>query len=138
MILIEERDERLPLIINSDINFQQQTLKLYQADTLEKFTILAKQLEEGNYLIIASRRLYKSIPRSPKHPHTKRYYQLLFDEKLGYKQIAQFNSYPNLFGIEIKDDGVEETFRVFDHPNIFIFKNTDQLSSEEIFDKIFK
>jgi len=105
---------------------------------MEKFKTLTSQLAEGDYLIIASRRLYKSIPRSPNHPHTKQYYKLLFEEQLGYKQVAQFNSYPNFLGIEIKDDGIEETFRVFDHPTIIVFENFEKLSSEEIFNKIFK
>jgi hypothetical protein len=137
-ILLEEWDERLPSKTNSNIAYQHQTLKLYQADTIQKFETVAGQLAEGDYLIIASRRLYKSIPRSPKHPYTKQYYQLLFAEELGYRQVAQFSSYPNFLGIEIKDNGVEETFQVFDHPTIIIFKNYEQLSSEEIFKKIFK
>jgi len=137
-ILVEEWDERLPTNTNSDLTYQFQTLKLYQIDTQQKFINIAEQLAKGDYLIIASRRLYKSIPRSPKHPLTKQYYQLLFEEELGYEQITQFSSYPSIFGIEIKDDGAEETFQVFDHPSIIIFKNTGQLSDEEIFDKISK
>jgi len=137
-ILVEEWDERLPKTTGSSISYQHRTLKLYQLDNMEKFKTLTSQLAEGDYLIIASRRLYKSIPRSPNHPHTKQYYKLLFEEQLGYKQVAQFNSYPNFLGIEIKDDGIEETFRVFDHPTIIVFENFEKLSSEEIFNKIFK
>jgi hypothetical protein len=137
-ILVEEWDERLPSITNSNITYQYQTLKLYQNDNEQKIKTLTKQLTEGDYLIIASRRLFKSIPRSPKHLYTKKYYQLLFAQKLGYQQIALFNSYPSFFGIEIIDEKVEETFRVFDHPSIMIFKNIDRLSNEELFDKIFE
>lgn len=136
MILHEERDERLPVIFKESKNYQYELLQLYQADTEEKINNLSEQLSKGDYLIIASQRLYKTIPRSSERPNTSRYYQLLFAEQLGYQKIMEFNAYPNLFGLKIKDDGAEETFSVFDHPPIFIFKNINKLSSEELMEKI--
>ncbi|NLG06791.1 MAG: glycosyltransferase family 39 protein [Candidatus Pacebacteria bacterium] len=135
LILHEERDERLPIITN-DKTFQYSLLELYQADSLEKVEHLAKQLAEGDYLIIASQRLFRTIPRSQEHPYTSHYYQLLFAEQVGYQKIREFHAYPNLLGITIKDDGAEETFRVFDHPSIYIFQNTKQFQEEELMELI--
>lgn len=136
LILHEERDERLPVIMTSDKTFQYSLLELYQADSLEKIEHLGKQLAEGDYLIIASQRLFRTIPRSQEHPYTSHYYQLLFAEQLGYHNIMEFHAYPNLFGINIKDEGVEETFRVFDHPSIYIFQNTKQFQEEQLMEMI--
>ncbi len=136
LILHEERDERLPVIMSNDKNFQYSLLELYQADSLEKIEHLAKQLAEADYLIIASQRLFRTIPRSQEHPYTSHYYQLLFAEQLGYQKIREFHAYPNLLGINIKDEGAEETFRVFDHPSIYIFQNTKQFQEEELMELI--
>lgn len=136
IILHEELDERLPVIFQQGKNYQYSLLELYQVDIDEKIKNLSEQLNKGDYLIIASQRLYKNIPKSSKHPDTSRYYQLLFAEQLGYQKIKEFHVYPQLFSWKIKDDGAEETFSVFDHPPIFIFKNNAKLSEEELMEKI--
>lgn len=136
LILHEERDERLPVIMTSDKRFQYSLLELYQADSLEKIEHLAKQLAEGDYLIIASQRLFRTIPKSQEHPYTSHYYQLLFAEQLGYQKIREFHAYPNLLGINIKDEGAEETFRVFDHPSIYIFQNIKQFQQKQLLEMI--
>jgi len=63
---------------------------------------------------------YEHLPETT-HGVTKQYYRDLFGEKLGFKQIMTFKVYPKLFGIEINDDAAELSFRLFDHPRIFIF-----------------
>ena len=60
-----------------------------------------------------------------------RFYKLLFEEKLGFVQTAPFTSYPELFGITIPDLNAEETFWVYDHPPVVIFRKTKSLSREE-------
>lgn len=136
VILHEERDVRLPIVLSQNKNYQYSLLELYQVDSPEKINDLSKQLSFGDYLLIASQRLYRTIPKSVDHPYTSNYYQLLFAEELGYQKIMEFSSYPKLLGLEINDDGVEETFKVFDHPRIFIFKNVNHLSQEELSKKI--
>jgi hypothetical protein len=136
VILHEERDERLPVIYSQNKNYQYSLLELYQIDSPEKINNLSEQLSTADYLIIASQRLYRTIPKSAEHPYTRNYYRLLFAEELGYQKIMEFSAYPQLFGLEIKDNGVEETFKVFDHPKIYIFKNVDRLKQEELIKKI--
>ena len=62
------------------------------------------QLDQADYIILSSNRLYGSIPRLPtRYPMTVRYYKALFDGSLGFKKVADIHSYPSLFGLEIPD-----------------------------------
>lgn len=62
-----------------------------------------------------------------KFPQLNAYYNKLFKGELGFDIVAQFDSYPTLkisdkTLFEIQDDIAEETWTVFDHPTILIFK----------------
>jgi hypothetical protein len=63
---------------------------------------------------------YQHLP-SPDHAVVKQYYKDLFDGRLGFKLVKTFKTYPSLFGLTINDDDAELTFRLFDHPRIFVF-----------------
>jgi hypothetical protein len=52
----------------------------------------------------------------------KRYYDDLFAGRLGFQLDRTFKVYPSLFGWEINDDAAELTFRLFDHPRVFVFR----------------
>jgi hypothetical protein len=52
----------------------------------------------------------------------KQYYRDLFSGKLGFSMVKTFKVYPALFGITINDDPAEFTFRLFDHPRVYIFQ----------------
>ena len=71
--------------------------------------------------------------RLPKiFPKTANFYNALFAGKLGFEQIQEFHSYPTLqianWKAEFPDETAEETWSVFDHPVIRVFKKTKQLS----------
>ena len=53
---------------------------------------------------------------------TKDYYRDLFAGRLGFQLVKTFKTYPSLFGYPINDDDAELTFRLFDHPRVFIFR----------------
>ena len=59
---------------------------------------------------------------------------MLFNGRLGFEKIKQFSSYPKLsflrLNLEFPDEDAEETWSVFDHPVIRIFKKTHQLTRE--------
>lgn len=87
---------------------------------------LLDQLDQADYIILSSNRVYDSIKRIPmRYPALSRYYSALFEGALGFEQVAEFHSYPTLFGIEIPDQSAEEAFSVYDHPRVLIFKKTD-------------
>ncbi len=112
----------------------------YDEDTPEKRDQAIQWLDEADYIVLSSNRLYLSIPRLPmRYPMTTKYYQWLFDGKLGFEKVAEFTSRPQLFGIQIDDDNAEEAFTVYDHPKVLIFKKTAQYSHDntvKLFDSV--
>lgn len=134
-LLGEHWDDGLPVPLppNQPSNYNITQLPLYDEDTDHKRELLAQELSTSDYIIINSRRLYGTlIHLSEQYPLTGMYYKKLFSGALGYEKVAEFSSYPNLFGIEIVDDGSEETFQVYDHPKVMIFENVKRLSQEEL------
>lgn len=112
----------------------------YDEDTPAKRAQAIQWLDEADYLVLSSNRLYLSIPRLPlRYPLTTKYYQWLFDGTLGFENVATITSRPQLFGIEINDDNAEEAFTVYDHPKVLIFKKTAQYShakTEQLFNSV--
>lgn len=103
----------------------------YGEDGPEKRDDLQKWLDEADYIVLSSNRLYLSIPRLPlRFPLTTKYYDWLFDGELGFDKVQEFTSYPQLFGLVINDDSADEAFTVYDHPKVLIFKKTNRYSSE--------
>ena len=97
----------------------------YEDDTPAKLDGMVQNLASADYVILSSNRLYDSIPRLPvRYPMTIRYYQLLFGGQLGFERVATFTSYPTLFGLQIPDQAAEESFSVYDHPKVQIFRKT--------------
>ncbi len=90
---------------------------------------LAEYLKETNYIFVPSRRIFLNHPKE-EYPVLAEYYSNLFSGKLGFKKIAEFNSFPTVCFPATKlcwvsnDEGAEETWTVFDHPVIRIFKKT--------------
>ncbi|MBC8161701.1 MAG: hypothetical protein H7Z42_10835, partial [Roseiflexaceae bacterium] len=87
---------------------------------------LLDQLDQADYLIFSSNRVYDSTRRLPmKYPALIRYWNALFEGQLGFELVADIRSYPTLFGIEIATPVLaEEAFSVYDHPRVLIFKKT--------------
>jgi len=118
-------------------NFNRLSLDFYDIDTdIKARSDVVFGLNSSDYFIIQSRRVFMNYQRLPNiYPVTANFYSKLFSGKLGFTQIKEFNSYPMLqFGnwkIEFPDETAEETWSVFDHPVIRIFKKTKQLSIEE-------
>ncbi len=140
-ILNEEWDDSLPLSLSdSGISirkpqYNQPSIPAYDDDTWEKQEKLINLLREGDYIAIASRRLYKTIGRLPdRYPMMSRYYRLLFDGKLGYEKVVEFRNYPHIGKFVFRDDNADESFVVYDHPHPIIFKKTMALSESELRD----
>lgn len=130
-ILGEHWDDGIPIPLGAFTpgRYRSEALTIYEPDNAAKVQYYAEKLSSADYLLISSRRLYGTLINLPeKYPVTSRYYKLLFAEKLGYKKVAEFTSYPNILGFEINDDGSEETFQVYDHPKVMVFQNIDKLT----------
>jgi len=132
----EHWDDALPMSFPDGRNSSRYTmieLGLYNDDSPEKVDELLAALDQTDYVLLTSNRLYGSIPRVPaRYPVTTRYYELLFKEELGFEIAATFTSYPSLFGIEIPDQGAEEAFSVYDHPKVTIFRKTADYVPEDV------
>jgi YYY domain-containing protein len=127
-------------------------LDLYHADTLQKRADMLNWLDEADYIITGSNRLYASIPRlAPRYPLTMAYYEALFCGDLGFELAADFRS-PLALGpfqfpdqeepfpipeadyeyrpapISVPMPPAEETFSVYDHPRVLIFRKTEAYS----------
>lgn len=74
---------------------------------------LRKHIDKADYIFVPSRRLFANHPKD-KYPLLNDYYNKLFSGRLGFTKVAEFKSLP--------DEEAEETWSVFDHPVIRIYK----------------
>ena len=128
----------------------------YQPDGTAKMSDLAARLAASDYLIFYSQRPFVSVGRaSERFPLSANYYRQLFSGDLGYRLERTFTSYPALLGVTFQDSpyahaGLEppaphkgqspptiglglgyadENVVGYDHPQVLLFKNVDQLPS---------
>ena len=126
-------DDPLPLILphHQGKFYNLLELHVFDPDTPEKWDKLNSILSQSDYYILSSNRAWGSMPRVPSlYPTTTQFYKDLFSGDRGFIKIAEFTSYPTLqyLGIPLKipDDSAEESFTVYDHPKVMIFKNTER------------
>jgi hypothetical protein len=147
-LAIEHWDTALPLTVDlegthfNQTEYAYRTLALYsEPDDAAKWQALATELSESDVLILASRRLYGSIPRLPaRYPVASRYYDLLLAGKLGFELVGEFirgpawlnPPHPPLSGAAPILLQPDESFVVYDHPRALIFRNRERLAPEEL------
>ncbi len=114
-------------IKNKKANYNYISFNFYDLDeNVQLQQELKDHREKADYILVPSRRIFKN--HSPLHyPRLSTYYQDLFSGKLGFQKVAEFTSYPKIsfFGrtlIEFPDEEAEETWSVFDHPVVRIYK----------------
>ncbi len=128
-------------------------LELYEPDTPAKREAMIRILADSNYLVIPSNRAYDAMPRLPlRYPMTLKYYQALFNcecsgddlenrayglnvpfkSSLGFDLVAKFESLPALGPLVFPDQSADESFTVYDHPKIMIFKKSADFSIDHI------
>ncbi len=104
----------------------------FEEDTPQKFEQMKSVLRQADFIAIASNRIYRAVPRLPqRYPMTIRYYQLLFEGKLGFEKVAEFTAYPRLDGLIFIDDDADESFTLYDHPKPMIFRKVRDLTDAE-------
>ncbi len=107
----------------------------YNVDTNPALYInLINDIYKSDYFIIQSRRIYYNHDDKIRFPTVYNFYNALFSGRLGFKEIKYFSSFPKLeignWNLEIRDEDAEETWSVFDHPVIKIFKKSDYYAEE--------
>ena len=88
-----------------------------------KRAYIASRLAKVDYIVMDDTYLqfYQHLPQD-NHAAVKQYYDDLFAGRLGFELLRTFKTYPSLFGVKINDDAAELSFRLFDHPRVFIFQ----------------
>ena len=159
-VLVEHWDDLLPVPMRvadharMPTDYRVTTLPMYDADDTTKLETLVNALSANDYIILASPRLYATIPRLPaRYPISARYYRALFDGQLGFDVMMHALNAPALDGIVILDDPftyaglmnpihsdalvlnwgyADESFAVYDHPLPLVFKKSHALSLDEL------
>ena len=102
---------------------------VFDADDPMKLRTLYDSLSGADYYVLSSPRAWNTIGRLPdRFPLMTRFYRELFAGRLGFVRAKEFTSYPQLFGVELRDGGAEEAFSVYDHPRVIIFRRAGLLS----------
>ncbi len=143
VVAVEHWDHPLPLKASA---YDVRELPVFDEETPEKWSMIQDILAQSDYVVIASRRGYRTLARwSTRYPQTARYYRQLFEGKLGFEPVACFGRAPRLGPVAIVDQvtaGLEfalpslcqpeaplvwrvgrldESFVVYDHPQVVIF-----------------
>ena len=133
---------------------------------LNKIPELIERLADADYVVFYSNRAYGSVARLPdEFPQSSTFYRLLFSGDLGYQLERAFTSYPTLAGVHLRDDpygraglatppiapggndgqpdGIvinlgyaDENVIGYDHPQVLIFRNVEQLTEQQIRERI--
>jgi hypothetical protein len=133
-LVVEDPNDLVPVPDDaySIDRYKYEVLRVTEPDTPAKMEEFARALAAGDYLVVPNRRWSGVLPRLERFPLTGRYYGLLFAGELGYSEVATFASPPRLGPLMWNDDEAEETFQVFDHPTVRVFRNEGKLSKEEL------
>ncbi|MCZ7576719.1 MAG: hypothetical protein M5U18_06620 [Dehalococcoidia bacterium] len=88
-------------------------------------------LNSADYVAITSNRIRESVKKLEReYPATIRYYALLESGELGFERVRTFKVHPTFLGISVDDSGAEESFTVYDHPEVRIYRKTDSWDPE--------
>jgi YYY domain-containing protein len=108
-------------------------LPYYEPDVPPKMTGISQEIARAEYVVFPTKRVYGSVTRAPeKFPLTSRYFYEIFAGDLGFTLVEDFSSRPSLFGLQLPDELADESFTVYDHPRVLIFRNTGRLSASAI------
>lgn len=140
------QDPRLDKSMNPGL-YQLQDLTPYELhgfptdESPVKKNYYATMIPQADYIAISSKKLWYTLtdetPEFRPHgfnsyPVTSRYYRALWAGLLGYKMLHEFHNFPSLFGWSHPDDMAEESFSVYDHPRVYIFKKMEQVTPARI------
>ncbi|NOY15217.1 MAG: hypothetical protein GXP43_03295 [bacterium] len=100
------------------------TFNPYNLDQPQTYAKLQTQLAKADYLLISSRRSwFNHLRLADQYPQTARFYQQLFAGRLGFAPIKEvYRPFKFIFWDLSDEIYAEETFSVFDHPHLMLFK----------------
>ena len=122
-----------------------QKLQIFYEEEPYKRDLMQRSLDNSDYMVISTNRRYDSQSRIPyRWPMTMRFYDALFNGKLGFELVKTFQETFELGPLKVSDQYLptysgpqwlnefeaEEAFHVYDHPAVFIFRKTSAYSSD--------
>ena len=129
-------DDGLPLDRGSSIaawtpgRYAYLDLPIYDDDNVQKQQTLIQDLQRADYVVEASEIVRGSILRNPqRYPMTIAYYRALADGRLGFQQVKQFRSVPQLFGLRLDDRSSDLNWQFYDHPPVTIYRKVRSVSA---------
>ena len=126
-------------------------------DDDRKLRELLSAVSTSDFIVISSNRNYGPVGRlTDVYPLTSAYYRALFDGALGYELVATASRFPEIGGVAMRSDPflqadmpwprdlepirpsglrpgfADESFTVYDHPLVLVYRNTVGLSVAEL------
>jgi YYY domain-containing protein len=138
-VLIQDWDEGFPLSVpgRSAESFRVSSFPFYDPDAPGKIARLATDLASSDYVVLQTKRLYGAVTRVPsKFPLTNNFFRELFAGDLGFTLVQEVASRPSLLGIQLPSELADESFSVYDHPKVLIFRNVKHLTAAAIEGKV--
>ena len=109
------------------------SINFYTLPDKNKIDTIIEKILANDYIILDSPKVRNTMRRlSDRYPYSSAFYDLLENGALGFIKIAEFNSYPRIGATALNDENAEETFTIFDHPTVRIYKKLRQLTEKEI------
>lgn len=118
-------------VINAPIDFDRYNRPVARLDRYEEVpatfdehgpAAVRQLLESADYIIFTERHAFRYMRLPERFPEAARFYRDLLAEKFGYEIVFHAAPYPRLFGMDIRDEGAEQTFREFDHPHVWVLQ----------------
>jgi len=88
----------------------------------EKEKYLAENFTWAHYVVLTGLRRERLQPVARWFPVMFPWYGLLWAGQLDMQEAADFHPEPRLLGRTLSDAGAEPTFRLFDHPEVYVFQ----------------
>ena len=124
-IVSEHWDDALP-VASPPGRYTLAQLPVFDADDETKLRRLYDGLAEADVYALSSPRAWRTVGRLPdRFPLMPRFYRALGQGRLGFREAARFTSPPRLGGVELDDLDAEETFWVYDHPPVILFRRVE-------------
>jgi hypothetical protein len=132
VIVSEHWDDALPVGAPPG-RWVQRELPVFDPDDATKLGKLYAGLHDADVYVLSSPRAWNSIGRLPgRFPLMVRFYDRLRHGGLPFRRVAEFTSHPQLLGVSVDDLGAEETFWVYDHPPVEIYRRTGSFTEAQL------
>lgn len=130
-IAVEHWDDALPLPVphTRGGGYAFVELPVFYPDDRAKWEAIDEAFSHVDYYVLSSNRAWRSILSTPeKYPRMSRFYNDLLQNKTQFTLVSEFHETPSLrylgIPLDLPDLDAEETFTVYDHPQVLLYKNT--------------